>query len=106
MKSAAHDFPSRARAGLRNPDLARAMARARTGFIDKRRAGGEHQGGRRAAGRAAGDVGDGEAADGRADDQREAGRGDPGGEGEADQRDGDGAAAQVRLVERGGVGGG
>ncbi len=27
-----------ARAGLRNPDLARAMARARTGFIDKRRA--------------------------------------------------------------------
>ena len=38
MKSAAHDFPSRARAGLQNPDLARAMARARTGFIDKRRA--------------------------------------------------------------------
>ena len=38
MKSAAHDFPARARAGLRNPDLARAMARARTGFIDKRRA--------------------------------------------------------------------
>ena len=36
MKSAAHDFPSRARAGLRNPDLARAMARTR--FIDKRRA--------------------------------------------------------------------
>ena len=34
MKSAAHDFPSRARAGLHNPDLARAMA----GFIDKRRA--------------------------------------------------------------------
>ena len=27
MKSAAHDFPARARAGLRNPDLARAMAR-------------------------------------------------------------------------------
>ena len=38
MKSAAHDFPSRARAALRNLDLARAMARARTGFIDKRRA--------------------------------------------------------------------
>jgi len=38
MKSAAHDFPARARAALRDPDLARAMARARTGFIDRRRA--------------------------------------------------------------------
>ena len=36
MKSAAHDFPARARSALNNPDLARAMARARTGFIDRR----------------------------------------------------------------------
>ena len=36
MKSAAHDFPARARAALNNPDLARAMMRARTGFIDRR----------------------------------------------------------------------
>ena len=36
MKSAAHDFPARARSALRNPDLAQAMARARTGFIDRR----------------------------------------------------------------------
>ena len=36
MKSAAHDFPARARAALNNPDLARALARARTGFIDRR----------------------------------------------------------------------
>ena len=36
MKSAAHDFPARARSALNNPDLARALARARTGFIDRR----------------------------------------------------------------------
>ena len=36
MKSAAHDFPARARSALNNPDLARAMTRARTGFIDRR----------------------------------------------------------------------
>ena len=36
MKSAAHDFPARARAALRNPELAQAMTRARTGFIDRR----------------------------------------------------------------------
>ena len=36
MKSAAHDFPARARAALNNPDLARALAQARTGFIDRR----------------------------------------------------------------------
>ena len=36
MKSAAHDFPARARVALNNPDLARALARARTGFIDRR----------------------------------------------------------------------
>ena len=36
MKSAAHDFPARARAALDNPDLARALARARTGFVDRR----------------------------------------------------------------------
>ena len=36
MKSAAHDFPARARAALGNPDLARAMTRARAGFIDRR----------------------------------------------------------------------
>ena len=36
MKSAAHDFPARARSALNNPDLARAMMRARTGFIDRR----------------------------------------------------------------------
>ena len=34
MKSAGHDFPSRARAGLRNPDLARAMARASTATLE------------------------------------------------------------------------
>ena len=36
MKSAAHDFPARARSALDNPDLARALARARSGFIDRR----------------------------------------------------------------------
>ena len=36
MKSAAHDFRDRAREALRNPDLARAMKRARIGFIDRR----------------------------------------------------------------------
>ena len=36
MKSAAHDFPARARSALNNPDLARALAHARTGFIDRR----------------------------------------------------------------------
>ena len=36
MKSAAHDFPARARSALNNPDLARALANARTGFIDRR----------------------------------------------------------------------
>ena len=36
MKSAAHDFPARARSALNNPDLARALARARTGFVDRR----------------------------------------------------------------------
>ena len=36
MKSAAHDFPARARSALNNPELARAMTRARTGFIDRR----------------------------------------------------------------------
>ena len=36
MKSAAHDFPARARAALNIPELARAMKRARTGFIDRR----------------------------------------------------------------------
>ena len=34
MKSAAHDFPSRARTVLRNPDLARAMARASTATLE------------------------------------------------------------------------
>ena len=36
MRSAAHDFPARARSALNDPDLARAMARARTGFVDRR----------------------------------------------------------------------
>ena len=36
MKSTAHDFPARARSALNNPELARAMLRARTGFIDRR----------------------------------------------------------------------
>ena len=36
MKSAAHDFLARARSALNNPDLARALARARTGFVDRR----------------------------------------------------------------------
>ena len=36
MKSAAHDFPARARSALNNPDLARALAKARTGFVDRR----------------------------------------------------------------------
>ena len=36
MKSAAHDFPARARSALNNPDLARALARARSGFVDRR----------------------------------------------------------------------
>ena len=36
MKSAAHDFPARARSALNNPDLARALANARPGFIDRR----------------------------------------------------------------------
>ena len=36
MKSAAHDFPARARSALNNPELARAMKRARAGFIDRR----------------------------------------------------------------------
>ena len=38
MKSAAHDFPGRARAALENRELAQAMARARPGFVDRRRA--------------------------------------------------------------------
>lgn len=36
MKSAAHDFPARARAALNDQELARALNRARTGFIDRR----------------------------------------------------------------------
>ena len=36
MKSTAHDFPARARSALNNSELARAMLRARTGFIDRR----------------------------------------------------------------------
>ena len=36
MKSAAHDFPARARSALNNPELARALAKARTGFVDRR----------------------------------------------------------------------
>ena len=36
MRPAAHDFPARARSALNDPDLARAMARARTGFVDRR----------------------------------------------------------------------
>ena len=36
MKSAAHEFPARARSALNNPELARAMKRARVGFIDRR----------------------------------------------------------------------
>ena len=38
MKSTAHEFQDSARAALRNPQLARAMAKAKTGFIDRRRA--------------------------------------------------------------------
>ena len=38
MKSTAHEFPDRARAALLNPQLARAMTNAKTGFIDRRRA--------------------------------------------------------------------
>ena len=38
MKSTAHEFQDSARAALRNPQLARAMTKAKTGFIDRRRA--------------------------------------------------------------------
>jgi L-lactate dehydrogenase complex protein LldF len=38
MKSTAHAFKKQARAALENGDLQRALARAKGGFVDKRRA--------------------------------------------------------------------
>ena len=54
-------------------------------------------------GRAAGDVGDGQPGNRRTGDQREAGRGHPGGEGEAAERDGDGGPFRVASVSEEGL---